>query len=244
MPVSRGEAGVAAAFAELAESLASGLDIATYLSAVCRHCVGLVGVSSAAIVYGRAKGRASAFVASSGEEGRLLATGPPDASADPWSECMTTGQLIVADLSADGDRWPWLAKRASLSGLTTVTMIPVTARGEVIAALGLLGGVMPDAVGIHLACSMADAAGTGILLSGELRRQQAAVTQLQSALTSRIVIEQAKGILAERWKVSPDEAFNHMRRHARATQRRLPEVAQAIIEGTAEVAAPTAMKPT
>lgn len=236
---------MAAAFAELAETFADDLDIETYLAMVCRQCVELISVSSAVIVYHIAHGRISVGVASSDEDGRWLATGSPMASDGPWSECMRTGRLIpVADLHADGDRWPWFTKMALRSGLTTVTMIPVSARADVIGALALLGDTALDAASIHLACSLAEAAGIGILVSDELRRQETAIGQLQSALTSRIVIEQAKGILAERWKVSPDEAFEQLRRHARTTQRRLPEVAQAIIEGSVKVEIPKAARPT
>ena len=66
--------------------------------------------------------------------------------------------------------------------------------------------------------------------------------QLREALESRIRIEQAKGILAERWKVAPDEAFRTLRRHARTTQRRLADVAHAIIDGTADLVPPDRAK--
>ncbi len=228
---------VAAAFAELAETLASDLDIDKYLAAVCRHCVGLVGVQCAVICYQDGKDGSALRVAASDDTGRSLAAASPDASLGPWAQCMSTGEVItVADLSSRRDRWPWFAEQAIAAGLNTVTVAPLGPRPGVIGALALLGGTAPDASGIMLALSLADAAGAGIVLADELRRQETAISQLQTALTSRIVIEQAKGILAERWKVTPDEAFGTLRRLARATQRRLPDLAAAVIEGTVEIA--------
>jgi hypothetical protein len=231
---------VAAAFVELVDTLvASDLDVETYLAAVCRHCVSLVGVASAAIIYAEAPQADAARIASSDELGRWLAGYSLGAGAGPWAECLTTGQLItVGDLRSDDNRWPDFARVALRAGTTAVTVVPVRSHLDVLGALALLGGPPPDATGIHLACSLADVTGAGIVLSHELRRQQRDIARLQAALTSRIVIEQAKGILAERWKVAPDEAFDRLRKHARDTRRPLPDLAMAVINGTAKTTAP------
>ncbi len=249
MPAPAAGPDVAAAFAELAETLASDLDIDTYLIAVCRHCVRLVGSESAAILYA-AGDDGSVSAAASDERGLMLALGapgtrdgarPPDG---PWIDCKETGQLItIADLAAKYDRWPWFAKSAVQAGFTTITLVPVSSPDGIVGALALLGGRPPDVAGILLALSLADAAGAGLAVSREHRRQEVAITQLQSALTSRIVIEQAKGILAERWKIAPDETFCHLRRHARSTQRGLPDVARAVIAGTCDLTRPDPVAP-
>lgn len=225
---------VATAFAELAETLASDLDIDTYLAAVCRHCVALVSAQYAVIGY---PDGSALRVAASSDAGRRLVSDSPDPAQGPWAQCMSTGELIaVADLRSRLDQWPWFARQAMAAGLSTVTVVPLSPRGAVTGALALLGGTPPDASAIMLTLSLADAAGAGIVLSGELRRQERAIRQLQTALSSRVVIEQAKGILAERWQVTPDEAFGRLRRLARATQRRLSDLAVAVIEGTIEIA--------
>ena len=241
---------VAAAFAELAETLASDLNIDTYLIAVCRHCVRLVGSESAAILYAPGDDDDLVSVAASDERSLMLALGAPGTSDGlrppdgPWTDCRQTGQLItIADLSAKLDRWPWFASTAIQAGYRTVTLVPVSSQDGIIGALALLGGTAPDVSGVLLALSLADAAGAGLALGREHRRQQTAITQLQSALTSRIVIEQAKGILAERWHLAPDEAFGHLRRHARSSQRSLPEIARAVIDGTCELARPDPAQP-
>jgi len=94
-----------------------------------------------------------------------------------------------------------------------------------------------------MARTLADAATIGILHQRTVRRGEIVAGQLQQALTSRIVIEQAKGILAERWKIAPDETFCHLRRHARSTQRGLPDVARAVIAGTCDLTRPDPVAP-
>lgn len=226
---------VAAAFAGLFETLASDLDIESYLVALCRHCVGLVNAGCAAIVFAEAPATSPVRFAWSDDLGRRLANDSLGAATGPWQECLITGQLItVADLNSDAGRWPEFTMVASRAGLSSVTVVPVTSRSDVVGALALLSESAMDATGIHLACSLAEAAGAGIVISDELRRQERSIAQLQAALTSRIVIEQAKGILAERWKVAPDEAFDRLRKYARAHQFQLPDLAQAIIQGTTQ----------
>ena len=237
---------VAAAFAELAETLASALDIDTYLTAMCRHCVRLIAVESAAIVYATGPpGDSVLGIVASDARGRVLALGAPGGSArphasdDPWADCMRSGQLMaIADLTARRARWPWFTSAAGQAGFTSVTLVPVNSQGVTIGALALLGRTAPDVAGIMLAMSLADAAAAGLALSDEHQRQQTAISQLQNALTSRVLIEQAKGILAERWQVAPDEAFGELRRQARAGHRPLSEYARAIIDGTVNLAGP------
>jgi len=244
MHVSSGEPGVAAVLADLTEALTGDLHVETFLASVCRYCAAVVGVPSVAMVYTSRPGTISAGVVSSDEAGRRLASGTSELPAGPWEECMTTGSLIrIPDVRAESDRWPWFAREAARAGLVTITMVPISGHADVRGALALMGGAMPDAAGIQLARSLAEAAGTAIVLSDELRRRETAINQLQSALTSRIVIEQAKGILAERWQITPGEAFNRLRRHARATRRRLPDLARAVIDGSVELALPDASGP-
>jgi hypothetical protein len=237
MTVSAAETDVAAAFAELAETLVSGIDIDQYLADVCRHSVSLVGADTAAVVH--TTGQDPARVTAADERGHRLAVRSLEARDSPWTECMATGVLIsVADVGAESQRWPWFVQLASQAGLRAITVLPVRSPTGVAGALALLGEPVLDARGIRLARSLCDAAGYGMAVAEQRVRLEVAVSQLQLALSSRIVIEQAKGILAERWRVAPDEAFRTLRRHARTTQRRLADVARAIIEGTADLLPP------
>src|SRR5258706_8384628 len=115
---------VAAAFAELAETLASDLDIEKYLTAVCRHCVRLVDAESAAIVYA-GDGVGLSEVAASDDRGRVLARGALSAAEGPWRETVRSGQLItIADLPVQGQRWPLFTAMAGRAGFTTLTLGP------------------------------------------------------------------------------------------------------------------------
>ncbi len=165
--------------------------------------------------------------------------------ACPWRETVRSGQLVtIADLSVQARRWPLFTSMAVRAGFTTVTLVPVGPQVGRVGALALLGRTEPDVAGILLALALADAAAAGLALSAELRQKETAISQLQSALASRIVIEQAKGILAERWRVTPDEAFSALRRQARTNQQALADLARAIISGTADLARPDPVKPT
>jgi len=238
MPAPAAGPDVGAAFAELARGLADG-DSGPYLNAVCRHCVGLAGADSAAIVYA-GTGGAMADVVASDDRARALAHASVDAAsaderASPWHECARTGNLIsVADLRARERRWPWLTDMAASEGLIAATFIPVGQHPAAKGALALLSGSEPDVEQVLVALSLADAAAAGLAVASVLRQQQTAIIQLQSALRSRIMIEQAKGVLAERWQMLPDDAFEALRRHARATQSALADVAAAVVTGTAQ----------
>src|SRR5260221_4678243 len=116
---------VAAAFAELAETLASDLDIEKYLTAVCRHCVRLVDAESAAIVYA-GDGAGLSEVAASDDRGRVLARGALSAAEGPWRDTVHSGQLItIADLPVQGQRWPLFTAMAARGGFTTLTLVAV-----------------------------------------------------------------------------------------------------------------------
>src|SRR5215813_9851735 len=239
MPASAGGPDVAAAFAELAGTLASDSDVARYLTDVCRQCVRLVGVDSAAMFYTAGAGGNLSDVVASDDRGQALASAAVSAADCPWREAARSGQLFtIADLPVHGQRWPWFTDMAMQAGFLTATLVPLGPQAGRAGAIALLGRTEPDVAGIQLALCLADAEAAGLALNAELQRQQTAISQLQSALTSRIVIEQAKGILAERWQVTPDQAFDALRRQARAHQQVLADLARAVISGTADISRP------
>ena len=241
LPARASGAEVGAAFARLAEILAEDPDIETYLTALCRHGVRLAGAECAVVVYPDDPARPGGGfgVAASDDRGPALAGLRPYAADEPWSESLRSNQLTtVADLHAKASAWPRFAGAATGEGLTALTLVPVIARGVSSGTLALLGGGLPDTTEIMLALALADAAGAGLAVGAERRRQRATVAQLQTALTSRVVIEQAKGMLAERWRVSPDEAFAALRRHARTARRSLTDVASGVISGSLAPAPP------
>src|SRR5262249_19074520 len=206
--------------------------IEAYLSSVCRYCVELTRADCAAIVYLADSADAQPQVIAPDDRVRTLVS-QTRGTAHPCQDCLTSGQIItVADIGTTADRWPAFTKAASRAGFSAATFVPVGSHSSARGAVALFGQKAPDAAAMMLAVSLADAADAGLVLAAELHQQRAAVSQLQHALSSRIVIEQAKGILSERWKVGPDDAFDALRQHARASQRALADDARDIINGT------------
>jgi ANTAR domain-containing protein len=139
--------------------------------------------------------------------------------------------VVNADLAHAEDKWPEFAPRAVAAGFQSVHAFPLRLRREVIGALNLFGtdtGQMePRDAGIVQA--LADTATIGLLQERAVRRGELLTEQLQAALNSRIVIEQAKGALAQIHGSSPDEAFDRLRAWARNHHRMLSEVAHGVV---------------
>jgi hypothetical protein len=119
-------------------------------------------------------------------------------------------------------------------GFTSVYALPMRRRNEIIGALTLFdvqpGGL--DADTVQLGQALSEAATIGLLHLQAIRQREALIDQLQTALNSRIVIEQAKGVIAERRDIDIDESFAVLRGIARTSNRRLPDVARAVVKGS------------
>jgi GAF domain-containing protein len=222
---------LAETFVELADTGVDEFDLDDFLNLLADRCVRLLNVSAAALLLVEQGGRARATGAS-GERARELA----QLEEGPGSDCHRAGEsVVVPDLARVTLRWPEFAAAATAAGFGATHTVPLRLRTEVIGALTLFSAAPGelDKVTDRVAQSMADVATIGLLQARELRRRADLAAQLQHALTSRVVIEQAKGILAERLSVAPNQAFTALRRHARSGNHRLTDLARAIIAGTA-----------
>jgi hypothetical protein len=156
--------------------------------------------------------------------------------AGPCVDCCRTGAPVVnADLGANAERWPRFAEAAQDSRFVTVHALPLRLRHSVLGALNLFcadSRVLSDD-DIRVGQALADVATIGILSQHSLHQADLLAAQLQAALTSRVTIEQAKGVLAERRRISVDEAFPLLRGHARHHNLRLSDVAREVAEGSA-----------
>ncbi|MFJ2767125.1 ANTAR domain-containing protein [Streptomyces sp. NPDC087300] len=127
-------------------------------------------------------------------------------------------------------RWPAFTRHALDAGITAVTALPISYRGHLTGSLDLyhqhrsLGP--SDAQWGQL---LARAAAIGLAHRTELRGARTHRDQLQTALSSRVLIEQAKGILAERLDCTVDDAFDRLRRHARAHRMKLSDLSREVI---------------
>ena len=145
--------------------------------------------------------------------------------------------MANADLGAAADRWPVFAPRAVEAGFGSVYAIPMRLRTETIGALNLFGdgagGLQPD--GMHIVQALADVATIGLLQERAVHRGEVLTEQLQSALNSRIIIEQAKGAIAQIYTVTIDQAFQLLRGYSRRHHLRIGNVARALVTDPASI---------
>lgn len=224
---------IADMFVTLADTIVDDYDVVDLLDQLVLACVRILGVSAAALLLDDQKGNL-ALVASSSEESRLLELFQLQNNQGPCLDCVRTGSAVTSgDLEADRERWPLFVPAASLAGFRSVAAVPLRLRSQIIGGLNLFM-VEPREVppaDRRLAQALADVATIGILQQRSLHRSHVLSEQLQGALTSRIAIEQAKGILAERNNLAMDAAFDTLRRYARNHNRKLTDVATAVVTG-------------
>ncbi|MEY9904617.1 transcriptional regulator with GAF, ATPase, and Fis domain [Catenulispora sp. MAP12-49] len=222
-------------FVEVADTLVDDFDVIDFLLTLAGRCVQLLDVDAAGITLVDQRGHLHAAAAST-ESARLVELFELQNDAGPCIDCCRSGSPVVnADLAANAQRWPRFAEAARDSGFVAVHALPLRLRETVIGALNLFSAqsrVLTED-DIRAGQALADVATIGILAQRGLHQAELLAAQLQSALNSRIVIEQAKGVLAERRQISVDEAFTLLRDHARQHNVRLSDVARDVAEGAA-----------
>jgi hypothetical protein len=153
----------------------------------------------------------------------------------PALESFESGSgVLVEDLSAEESRWPGYVARMTGLGYAAVSALPLRAMEETLGAVTFLSTetAVLAAEDRRLAQALAEAAAVCLLQQRELRHYRTLSAQLQTALDSRVVIEQAKGVLAERAGISVGKAFQRMRAFARGSNRKLPDVAHGVVDGS------------
>jgi len=230
---------LAQTFVELADTLVGGFDLMEFLHMLTERCVELLEVDAAGLLLADGRG-ALQLVAASTEQARLAELFQIQNDEGPCLDCYRTGlPVIVRDISAGNAaaQWPRFAATAMEMGFAAVHAIPMRLRDEVIGTLNLFGSA-PDGLdqGVARAArALVDVATIGILQERATRERELVAGQLQVALNSRVVIEQAKGILAERLRMTPDQAFITLRNHSRNTNQPLTQLARDVISGTTTI---------
>ena len=232
-------------FVELADTLVNDFDVVDFLHLLTRRATEILDAAEAGLLMADPGGRLH-VMASSSERTRSLELFQLQNEEGPCLDCYRSGTpLIVEDLNAETGRWPRFVPEARAIGFASVHALPMRLRDEVIGVLNLFGadpGRLSDA-DVTAGQAMADVATIGILQQRAIHQSHVTVDQLQGALTSRIITEQAKGILAERSGIALDEAFERLRHYARQHNRRLGEIARELIDGTLEAEALVATQP-
>lgn len=219
---------------ELADTLVEDFDVVELLTMLSDRCVELLDVSAAGLMLVAPEGELR-VIASSSEAMRVVELFELQAQEGPCSDCYRTGEPVHhEDLGMALDRWPQFAPVAVNAGFRSVHAVPMRLRGRIIGALNLFGSDpgAPDENDIVVARALADVATIAILQHRAVQEAQILNQQLSYALSSRVVIEQAKGVLAERLGLAMEQAFSAMRTHARSHNLRLVGVATAIIDGS------------
>jgi transcriptional regulator with GAF, ATPase, and Fis domain len=226
---------VAEALVGLADTLIDDYDVLEPLHRLVEASVGLLGSAAAGILLDDQRGDL-AVVASSSEQVRLLESFGLQNAQGPGVEAVRSSTVVAcADLTLQAERWPMFAPAAVEAGFASVVAVPMRLRNTTIGALTLFDAAArktaPDR--LRLAQAFADVATIGILQERSLRQSSMLADQLQQALDSRVVIEQAKGVLAERNRVTMEVAFQSLRRRARDGNLKLAAAAHAVISGEA-----------
>jgi transcriptional regulator with GAF, ATPase, and Fis domain len=220
-------------FVELADTMVDQFDVVEFLHRVAQHCVTLLDCAEAGLLLADASG-ALRVMASSSERVDALDVLQCQNEEGPCFECYHHGRPVFSEnLEADHGRWPAFVPVAVESGFLSMQAIPMRVRGRTIGALNLCRAV-PGRIAerdLPIGQGMADIAAIALLQQPTTRATRDVTQQLQSALTSRVVIEQAKGVLAQQEGIAVDVAFTRLRAHARAHNQRLSDVAHGLVNG-------------
>jgi transcriptional regulator with GAF, ATPase, and Fis domain len=219
-------------FIELADTMVADFDVIDFLHLLTDRSVALLAASAAGVVLADPRGELRVAAASS-EQAGLLELFQLQNDQGPCLECFRTGRPVTAaDLAGPGQRWPRFAAAATQAGFGAVNALPMRLRDQVAGALNLFSaGTAPlGESDLRIGQALADVATIGLLQERNVRRAETLAEQLQAALNSRVVIEQAKGRIAERTGLDMGQSFTLLRQHARATNQRLTDVARYVID--------------
>jgi GAF domain-containing protein len=220
--------------AEMADTLVDDYDVVDLLTGLADRCVNALGVAAAGVMLVSPGGRLR-LVASSSETMRLLELFELQAQEGPCLDAFHTGERVEhEDLQAESGRWPSFSAVALREGFQSVSALPLRFRDATLGALNMFSvtrAPMAEAE-VIVARAFADLATLGIVQRRASAEAQRVNEQLSAALTSRVVIEQAKGVVAERAGIDLAEAFSRLRAYARDSNLGLTDVAEAAVAGT------------
>ncbi len=232
---------VAHTFVELADTLVEGYDPIEFLHRLTERCVSLLGMTEAGVVIVDARGQLRAL-GSSSERMHLIELIELQSKDGPCLDCWRSGAAVREDHLADAvARWPHFAPAALDAGFASVYAVPMRLRDERLGALNLFANEARGLAesGETLAQALADVATIGILHERFIRQREEVSEQLQVAFNTRIVLEQAKGVVAQATNIDIGEAFTTLRGYARHHNFLLSDVAEHVISGDLAVEALT-----
>ncbi|QNG38588.1 GAF and ANTAR domain-containing protein [Geodermatophilaceae bacterium NBWT11] len=228
---------IADAFVELADCLVDDFEVTDLLHRLIDHALVLLDADAAGIMLADAHGQLQ-VVASNSHAVEMLELFELQADSGPCVDCFRTGEAVTPpDLATVRSWWPTFAPRVEALGFASAQAIPMRLRSDVIGALNIFRtreGALVDR-DLKLGRALADVATVALISDRTITARQLVADQLQEALNSRVVLEQAKGMLAQQAGVSVEEAFTVMRTYARRSGRGLREVAADVVAGRGAV---------
>lgn len=226
------ERDIVRAFVDLSTELVNDYDVLEMLSQLTKNCASLLDVASVGLLLVNERGVLHLAAASS-ERTQQLELFQLQRDEGPCLDCFSSGAaVIVPDMAAEQERWPQFCRAALGAGFKSVHAVPMKLRGTVLGALNLFGenvGRLDDS-DLDLAQALAHVACVAIVNEKSSADNVSVNAQLQHALTSRIVLEQAKGVIAQSGGLEMDDAFTVLRRYARDNGRTLSDVSAAVVD--------------
>jgi GAF domain-containing protein len=234
------EALLARTLVELADNLVDDFDIVELLTTLTDRCLEVLDIAAAGIMLVAPDGELRVMTSSS-EAMRVVEVFELQSQEGPCLDCYRAGEAVVNhDLAAAHSRWPGFAAVALQAGFRSADAVPMRLRSQIIGALNLFRsepGALNDS-DVIVAQALADVATIALLQHRTAVAAEVVNEQLTGALNSRILIEQAKGIIAERHHLDMEQAFSRLRTHARNSNQRLSALALAVVDGDLDLPDP------
>ncbi len=225
------ELSVTTAFVDIANSLAVGYDVVDLYIGLTADCARILDIASAGLLLADRQGVLQ-VVGASTERTRDLELFVLQGAEGPCLDCYRTGVAVsVPDLAAAATRWPSFAPVAVAAGFASVHAVPMRLRDATIGVLGLFGtrvGALSEE-DLSLARALADVASVALVTGRAAEDRTTLAEQLQAAMDSRVLIEQAKGLLAHAGGLEIDQAFAALRSYSRDHNLKLTDVAHALV---------------
>lgn len=240
MSASSRETKIINAFVKVSDTLIADFDIVDLLHTLVEECVGLVETDAGGLMLADPLGELQ-LVASSSEQADLVEVMQLTAGDGPCGDCFMTGTAVaVADIDKSGGQWPAFRTAALEQGFRSLYATPLRLRGKIIGTINLfstsVGELSPrDAAVVQ---ALADVATISILQERLVRESNIVAEQLQRALDSRVLIEQAKGVISQLGSMDMEDAFQALRSYARRNNLSLRLVAEAVTDRTIDIFAP------
>ena len=223
---------LATVFVEMTDTLVDEFDAVDFLNTLTEHAAAISGAEAVGLMLADHHGKLQ-YLASSNDSGKMLELLQLQVEEGPCIDCYTSATPVVnADLATADDRWPRFAPMARAAGFQSVHAFPMRLRETVVGALNMFGRPETNFTDeeTRIVQALADIATIALLHERHVTRAEALTEQLQGALNSRIIIEQAKGAIAQMEGISPHDAFQLLRSQARTSRRRLTDVSAEVLD--------------